>query len=72
MTANTPTSTAVVPVSDPAELDHNARAYMLGWLSSVIEFRPITREDWQKAYGAAADRQTVQAARTVLSLGVAL
>jgi hypothetical protein len=68
MSEHTQTTPAVVPVSDPAQLDDYARAYMLGWLSSIVEFAPITREDWLKAYGAAADRQTVQNARRELAV----
>jgi hypothetical protein len=53
------------------DLDNLGRAHMLGWLSSVLEFDPITRQDWQEAYGSAADDQTVRAARTALTQEVA-
>jgi hypothetical protein len=64
------THTTPMVLADPVQLDDCGRGYMLGWLSSVIEFAPITREDWQKAYGRAADHQTVEAARTVLAQAV--
>lgn len=56
---------------DVTRLDHFGALLMMGYLESVLDRRPATQRDWRKAYGAAADDQTVRAARTLLTQAVA-
>jgi len=53
---------------DILTLDRQARTYMLSWLSADIRLgRTVDAAAWREAYGAAADFQTVAAAREVLA-----
>lgn len=46
---------------DVTRLDELARMFMFGYLESQLDRGAlVSKEDWRKAYGAAADDQTVR------------
>lgn len=52
-------------------LDDGGRMFMLGYLSHVLGYAGVaSTRDWQRAFAAAADDQTVRAARSVLAEAV--
>lgn len=59
-------------LADTCRLSDHGRIYMLGWLQQTIDTGPgaVTAEEWNTAYGRAADWETASNARTVLAEAV--